>query len=163
MARRAALTNKAKESRIVVIEDFQMDSPKTSKYLQFLASLSAGEGTLADMKSILMLNAPKAPEAPEAPVKVKARGRKKSQQAELNKAYNTAMTTFEGELKNYESALEAYENDVVSKYENIALSARNIPNADVINAKDLNVYEVMNADYIILAESAIEQILEVLK
>lgn len=163
MARRAALTNKAKENRILVVEDFQMDAPKTSKYLQFLSSLNAGEGTLADVKSILMLNAPKAPVAPEAPVKVKGRGRKKAQQAEFNKAYTAAMATFEGELKNYESALEAYENEVISKYENIALSARNIPNADVINAKDLNVYEVMNADYIILAESAIEQILEILK
>lgn len=163
LARRAALTNKAKENRIVVVEDFQLDAPKTSNYLKFLSSVKAGEGTLADIKSLLMLNAPVAPTAPEAPLKVKARGRKKTAQAELNTAYEAAMKTFEEELKTYESALDAYENEVVNKYENIALSARNIPNADVINAKDLNVYEVMNADYIVLSESAIEQIQEILK
>lgn len=163
LARRAALTNKAQENRIVIVEDFQLDAPKTKSYLNFLSSLKAGEHSMADVKSLLMLNAPMIPTAPKAPRKEVARGRKKVNQAALNEQYESAMKVFEEELKSYETALAAHEDQIDNKYNNIALSARNIPNADVINARDLNVYEVMNADYIILAESAIEQITEILK
>ena len=39
---------------------------------------------------------------------------------------------------------------------NVSLSARNIPNAKVITAEQLTTYELVNADFVILFESAID-------
>lgn len=163
LARKAVLTNKAIEKRIVVVADFKFEAPKTKKYLSFLSSIKAGDGTLADAKSILMLNVPAAPMAPEAPKKpTNVRGRKKVMKAELMKQYETAAAEYDKALEAYQNALLAHEESIDDVYTNIALSCRNIPNADVINAKDFHVYQVLNADYIVLAESAIGKINEVL-
>ncbi|WP_235296793.1 50S ribosomal protein L4 [Portibacter marinus] len=51
LARASALSTKAKDGKIVVIEDFTFDNPKTSNYAGMLASLSA-----ADKKSLLVLS-----------------------------------------------------------------------------------------------------------
>ncbi len=42
--------------------------------------------------------------------------------------------------------------------DNAVASARNIPNAQVISANELSTYELVNADYIVLFESAIDTI-----
>jgi large subunit ribosomal protein L4 len=82
--------------------------------------------------------------------------------AELMKQYEAACIEYDKSLEVYQSELLSHEEQIDDVYTNIALSCRNIPNADVINAKDFNVYQVLNADYIVLAESAIEKINEVL-
>lgn len=50
LARKSALTYKAKDQEITVIEDFQMDAPKTKAYIEILKSLSAN-----GKKSLLLL------------------------------------------------------------------------------------------------------------
>ena len=51
LARKSALSIKAKQKSIVVLEDLQWESPKTKNYLQMLAALG-----LADKKSVLVLD-----------------------------------------------------------------------------------------------------------
>ena len=163
LARKAALTNKATENRIFVVEDFKFDAPKTKLYLSFLSSLNTSKGTLADSKSILMLNVPAAPIAPAAPKKPQGtRGRKLNLKADLLKKFDIDQSEYQIALDSYEIALDNHHNSLKDIYTNIALSCRNIPNADVINAANFNVYQVLNADYIVLSESAISQINEVL-
>ena len=50
LARKSALSIKASQKSIVVLEDFQMDSPQTKNYLKMLAALG-----LTDKKSVLVL------------------------------------------------------------------------------------------------------------
>ena len=50
LARKSALSIKAKEKSIVIVEDFQMDTPKTSAYNDVLKALG-----LTDKKSLLVL------------------------------------------------------------------------------------------------------------
>ena len=42
LARRSALTYKAKENAIVMVEPFTMDAPKTKEFLQILSNIKAG-------------------------------------------------------------------------------------------------------------------------
>ena len=53
LARKSALSIKAKQKSILIIEDFQMDSPKTSLYNDLLHALG-----LRDKKSLLVLGEP---------------------------------------------------------------------------------------------------------
>ncbi len=46
---------------------------------------------------------------------------------------------------------------------NVVLSSRNLPKAKVILANQLNTYELMNADHILLSEGALAKIEELLK
>ncbi len=50
LARKSALSYKTKEESIMVLEDFNFESPKTKEYLQILASLE-----LQDKKTLLVL------------------------------------------------------------------------------------------------------------
>ena len=50
LARRSALSYKAKENAIIVIEDFSLDAPKTKSYISMLEGLK-----VADKKSLLVL------------------------------------------------------------------------------------------------------------
>lgn len=50
LARKSALTYKAKDNAIAVIEDFNFEAPKTKQYLNMLTALS-----LADKKTLLVL------------------------------------------------------------------------------------------------------------
>jgi large subunit ribosomal protein L4 len=52
LARKSALSYKAKDSSIVVLEDFNFDSIKTKNYIQFTADLKVG-----DVKTLLVLGA----------------------------------------------------------------------------------------------------------
>jgi large subunit ribosomal protein L4 len=101
LARRSALSYKAKDQQIAIIEDFTFNEPKTKQYQSLLKSLS-----LADKKTLLVL-------------------------ADANK--------------------------------NVALAGRNIPNTKIITASQLNTYDVVNADQLILLEGSINKIDNLLK
>jgi large subunit ribosomal protein L4 len=96
LARKSALSYKAQEKAISILEDFSFDSPKTKDYLAMLNSLS-----LSDKKTLLVL-------------------------PESNK--------------------------------NIVLSGRNIQNSKIITAAQINTYDVLNADTLVLVESSVEKI-----
>ena len=96
LARRSALSQKALENAIVVVEDFAFEAPSTKAYVQMLNNLK-----VSDKKQLLVL--------PSA-------------------------------------------NKVVY------LSARNIKGSQVAIASDINTYVVMNADVLVIAESALEVI-----
>lgn len=101
LARKSALSYKAKENSIAILEDFSFEAPKTKAYLQLLSSLS-----LSDKKTLLVL-------------------------ADSNP--------------------------------NIALSARNIKSAKVTTANQLNTYDLLHADNLLLSEGALEKIENLLK
>ena len=94
LARISALTYKAKENAITVVEDFNFDTPKTKSYIDLLKNLN-----LDNKKSILVIS-------------------------DDNK--------------------------------NVYLSARNLQNAKVIKATDLNTYDILNAHNVVLAESSVK-------
>lgn len=96
LARKSALTYKAKDNQIAIVEDFSFEAPKTKQYVSLLKSLS-----VQDKKTLLVL--------PEA----------KS---------------------------------------NIVLSGRNIQNSKIITADQLNTFDVINADQVILVESSLTKI-----
>jgi large subunit ribosomal protein L4 len=96
LARKSALTYKAKDNAIAVLEDFNFETPKTKQYISMLSALS-----LADKKTLLVL--------PET-----------------------------------------------SK--NVVLSGRNIKNAKVTTADQINTYDVMNADKVIFVESSVSKV-----
>ncbi len=50
IARKSALTYKAKDNNILILEDFDFDSPKTKNYIEFLNNFN-----LADSKTLLIL------------------------------------------------------------------------------------------------------------
>jgi large subunit ribosomal protein L4 len=101
LARKSALTYKAKEQAIMVVEDFSFDQPKTKNYLKMLNDLKAD-----GMKTLLVSN----------------------------------------EIDN-----------------NVYLSARNIKGAMLKRAADLNTYVVMDAKKLIISESSVKTIEEILK
>ena len=96
LARRSALTYKAKDNSISIVEDFNLDAPRTKQYLNLLKSLS-----FSDKKTLLVL-------------------------PELNK--------------------------------NVVLSGRNVKNTKIITASQINTYDVLHADQLILVESSISKI-----
>ncbi len=98
LARKSALSSKAKSDAIVVIEDFAFEAPKTKAYLNILKALN-----LDEKKTLLV--------TPE------------------------------------------YEKEVL-------LSVRNLPNAAITRAGDLNTYEILRANTLILSEGSIEKIKE---
>lgn len=96
LARKSALSYKAKEKAISILEDFTFDGPRTKDYLAMLKSLS-----LDDKKTLLVI--PKSDK-------------------------------------------------------NIVLSARNVQNTKIITAEQINTYDVLNADTLVLVESSVEKI-----
>jgi large subunit ribosomal protein L4 len=92
LAKISALTYKAKDNAIVVVEDINLDTPKTKQFLGIMDTLK-----VADKKALFVV--------PE---------------------YN----------------------------ETLYLSSRNIPNADTVLLSDVNTYEIVNADVLVLTESA---------
>ena len=100
LARKSALTYKAKENNIVILEDFNFEAPKTKNYNELVSNLQ-----LADKKTLLVL-------------------------AQPNK--------------------------------NIYLSSRNLGNTKVVTAAELNTYDVLNANNLLLVESSIKEIEKIL-
>ncbi|MGE0637211.1 MAG: 50S ribosomal protein L4 [Bacteroidia bacterium] len=96
LARISALSHKAKDNSIAIVEDFNLDTPKTKAYAEILSNLK-----ITGKKTLLVL-------------------------AENNK--------------------------------NIYLSSRNLGGAKVVNASDLNTYDILNANNLLLVESSLKQI-----
>ncbi len=96
IARKSALSYKAKDKNIIVLEDFTIDTPKTKQYVDILSNFG-----LQDNKTLLVLS---------------------------------------------------------QANENILLSSRNLKKARVILASELNTYEVMNTNKLMLLESSIKEI-----
>ncbi len=92
LAKISALSYKAKESAIIVVEDLVMETPKTKQLVEIMKGLN-----VSNKKSIIIL--------PE---------------------YN----------------------------DTVYLSTRNVPNITSTLLADVNTYEIMNADYLILTENA---------
>ncbi|MDN3668358.1 50S ribosomal protein L4 [Echinicola jeungdonensis] len=96
LARKSALTYKAKENNVTVLEDVSFDSIKTKQYVSLLSGLS-----LSDKKTLLVL-------------------------PETNK--------------------------------NVYLSSRNLPKARVITVNDVNTYELLHADTLVLCEGSVSKL-----
>lgn len=160
LARKAVLSAKAQEGRIIVVEDFQWSEAKTKNYLSLLKNLPAGEGNLSDVKSLLVL---KTPVAPAKPVKMrfpyKVRGSKKSseQQALVNQ-YIESLADYKAAVATYEKEKATYDAQMAVQYDNIYLASRNIPNAATARASMLNTYDIINTQYLVLSESALQQL-----
>jgi large subunit ribosomal protein L4 len=100
LARKSALTYKAKENNITVVESFNFEAPKTTQYLTILNNLK-----LNTEKTLMVI--------PD---------------------YN----------------------------DNIYRSSRNLPKAKVMTARDLNTYEILAANKLILVDTSVSVIEEIL-
>lgn len=100
LARKSAISYKAKAKEITVLEDFKLETPKTKEYVKILKNLSF------DLKKTLMV-------IPESD-------------------------------------------------KNLLLSSRNIRNTRVIIAENLNTYEVLHADILVLMEGSIPKLEKIL-
>lgn len=96
LARATALSYKASEDNITILEDQKFDTPKTSKYLSLLENLK-----VSNKKTLFV---------------------------------------------------------VANEERNVYLSSRNLKNSKVIDASKLNTYDILNADTLILQESALEKL-----
>lgn len=101
LARKSALTYKAQEKGLLVLEDFSMEAPKTKEYLSLLNNLS-----LSNKKTLVVV-------------------------AETDK--------------------------------NVTLSGRNLQKSKVVTADSLNTYDLLNAESVVLSESSVEKIQNLLK
>lgn len=100
LARISALSYKAKNNEITVVEDVKFDAPKTKEYINFLTNLNLGS-----KKSMLVLG----------------------------------------------------ESD-----KNVYLSARNLKGSNVVMASDVNTYDIMNANTLVLTESSVSKLENIL-
>lgn len=100
LARASALSYKAKNQEVIVVEDFSFESPKTKQFVGILKALKV------DAARTLMV---------------------------LNNADNF-----------------------------VYLSARNIPNVSLMNVKLLNTYKVLESKYMVITESALGEMVNVL-
>ena len=96
MARKSALTIKAQEKAIVVLEDFDFEAPKTKDFTAVLKALN-----LETKKSLFVLGTPN---------------------------------------------------------NNVYLSSRNLKGSEVLTSSELSTYKILNANQVVLLESAIEGI-----
>jgi large subunit ribosomal protein L4 len=94
LARRSALSYKAKNDLIRIVEDFNLEAPRTKDFIDFLTNLKFN-----GKKSLLVLN-------------------------EQNK--------------------------------NIYLSSRNLQDARVVTASEITTYDIMNASVLLLVESSVD-------
>jgi len=164
LARKAVLSSKAKEGKILVVEDFMFDAPKTKSYLELLSSLKMNGNNLTDVKSILVLDTPNPLVEPMKPkLPATARGAKKRAAfAEAMKCYSDNLKQYKQDKKAYDASLEKHTEKVDKTYDNIVLSSRNLQKSNVVNAKTLNIYQILNANCIVLSESAISRLTQIL-
>ncbi|MBD8387843.1 50S ribosomal protein L4 [Dysgonomonas sp. BGC7] len=101
LARKSALSTRAKDNQIVVVEDFSFEAPKTKDFVALVQNLQ-----VADKKILLVL-------------------------PDQNK--------------------------------NVYLSARNLQRVQVVRASDLNAYSILNCTSLVLAESSVAIIDNLLK
>ena len=100
VARISALSQKAKNNSITVLEDFNFENPKTKNYVELLVNL---------------------------------------------------------EMNGKKTLLVTHAHD-----KNIVLSARNLKKAKVISVNSLNTYDIMNANNLLLLESSVQAIQNIL-
>ena len=100
LARKSALSYKAKDNEIIVVEDFSMEAPKTKEFVAFLKGFD-----MLNKKTLLVLN---------------------------------------------------------ERNDNIYLSSRNLQKVKVVNSASLNTYDILNAHKVIVAESSLKTIHELL-
>lgn len=164
LARKVALSAKAQEGKLVVVEDFTYEQPRTKNYLSFLGNVKVGEKSLAETKSLLLMDFPNKPSKPQAPARPrKLRGAKNRGAFMASmKEYVAQVRAYRQATKAYNEALQEFRTGEAAKYRNVFLSSRNIPNAMVANAKDCHVYQILNADVLVLSESSVQRISEVL-
>lgn len=164
LARKSALSAKAQEGAIIVVEDFTFDAAKTKTYINLLNSLKVGENNLVDTKSLLVLDAPEALVAPTKPsLPAKPRGAKKRAAfADAMKTYSSDLKQYKEDKTAYEAALDAHMDKVEKAYDNIVLSSRNLQKANVADAKTLNVYQILNANCLVVSESAVSRLADML-
>ena len=98
LARKLALTSKAQNNELIVVENFTFEAPKTKNYIDFAKNLK-----IEDKKVLLVLS----------------------------------------EANN-----------------NVYLSLRNVPNAKMMQARDLNTYAILNNNALVLTEDSVNQINE---
>jgi len=101
LARMSALSYKAIDKAISVLEDFNFEAPKTKNFVDLMKNLNC-----ADKKTLVVLG-------------------------NLNK--------------------------------NVYLSSRNLQGAKVVIASDLNTYDILNAEQLVLAESSVKVLETILK
>src|SRR5687768_16189067 len=101
LAKCSALSHKVKENNLVVVEDVNLQAPKTSEFVGILKNLKANN------KKVLLLTSD----------------------------YN----------------------------ENLFLSLRNIPNVQGYQFHDMNTYDIVNSNTVVVTESAVKQIAEDVK
>ena len=101
LARRSALSLKARNEAIWVVEDFNFDAPRTKNFAELTKKLQ-----LADKKLLFVLP---------------------------------------------------------SQNKNVYLSARNLPGVEIITASDINTYKIMNCGNLVLTESSVAVIDDLLK
>jgi len=96
VARKSALSYKAKEKSIIILEDFTFETPKTKSFIELISNLE-----LNDKKVLLVL-------------------------AGIDK--------------------------------NVFLSSRNLGKTKVVRASDINTYDILNANNLLIAESSLAEI-----
>ncbi|AKA34428.1 50S ribosomal protein L4 [Flagellimonas lutaonensis] len=96
LARKSALSLKSRQKELLVVEDFNLETPKTKDFVQILKSLG-----LENKKSLIVL----------------------------------------GGTNN-----------------NVYLSSRNFERSEVVTSSELNTYKILNANSLVLVESAVEGI-----
>jgi large subunit ribosomal protein L4 len=100
LARKSALTYKANDNNISIVENFSLSAPKTKDFINILNTLK-----LQDKKTLFILS---------------------------------------------------------EKNDNIALSSRNLQRSKVITVEELNTYELLNAEKLVLLEGSVKKIEELL-
>ncbi|NNC96209.1 MAG: 50S ribosomal protein L4 [Chitinophagales bacterium] len=96
LAKKSALTYKAKDSNIMVVDKFSMENAKTKDFVSFLSSIGVAENKTTIVAS--------------------------------------------------------------GDYDNAQLSSRNIPNTKMIDAADINAYEILDCEKLILSVDAVNYI-----
>ncbi len=96
VARKSALSYKAKEKSIIILEDFTFETPKTKSFIELISNLE-----LNDKKVLLVLGG-------------------------------------------------------IDK--NVFLSSRNLGKTKVVRASDINTYDILNANNLLIAESSLAEI-----
>jgi large subunit ribosomal protein L4 len=96
LARKSALSYKAQENAIVVVEDFSFEAPKTKEFLNIAKNLKV------DGKKVLLLTS--------------------------------------------------------DNNENVYKSARNLQRAEVLEARNVNTYKILDADVVVITENSLKTI-----
>jgi large subunit ribosomal protein L4 len=164
LARKSALSSKAQEGAIIVVEDFAFDTARTKDYINILTSLQNGDKDLNNTKSLLVLDAPEklvAPTKPSLPAKPRG-AKKRAAFAGAMKAYSDNLSQYKKDKTIYLASLDEHMDKVEKGYDNIVLSSRNLKKATVADAKLLNVYQILNANCLVVSESAVNRISEML-